>query len=74
MQQSPVQADEIKVLPHKYALVDNLSATPPKFKQLFPLADFLFLIVGTTIIHYPIFETQAVIPDFMGLFLLCFRF
>ena len=76
MQQSPVQADEIKVvLPHKYALVDNLSATAPKFKQLFPLGlIFLFLIGGTTIIHYPIFETQAVLRDFMGLFFVVFSF
>ena len=76
LQQSPVHKDEIKaVLPHKYSLVDNLSTTPSKFKQLFPLGlIFLFLIGGTTIIHYPIIETQAVLPDFMGLFFVVFSF
>jgi copper chaperone CopZ len=74
LQQSPVHPDEIKaVLPPKYALVDNPSTAPSKFKQLFPLGlIFLFLIGGTTIIHYPIFQTQAVLPDFMGLFFIVF--
>ena len=34
----------------------------------------MFLIGGTTIIHFPIFETQAVLPDFMGLFFVVFSF
>ena len=57
LQQSPVQPDEIKaVLPPKYALVDHPSTVPLKVNQLFPLGlIFLFLIGGTTIIHYPIF-------------------
>ena len=73
---SPVHPDEIKaVLPPKYALVDNPSTAHSKFKQLFPLGlIFLFLIGGTTIIHYPIFQTQAVLPDFMGLFFIVFSF
>ena len=76
LQQSPIHPDEIKaVLPPKYALVDNPSTAPSKFKQLFPLGlIFLFLIGGTTIIHYPIFQTQAVLPDFMGLFFVVFSF
>ena len=76
LQQSPVHPDEIKaVLPPKYALVDNPSTAHSKFKQLFPLGlIFLFLIGGTTIIHYPIFQTQAVLPDFMGLFFIVFSF
>ena len=76
LQQSSVHPDEIKaVLPPKYALVDNPSTAPSKFKQLFPLGlIFLFLIGGTTIIHYPIFQTQAVLPDFMGLFFVVFSF
>jgi hypothetical protein len=32
------------------------------------------LIGGTTIIHYPIFEVQTVLPDFMGLFFVVFSF
>ena len=76
LQQSPVQPDEIKaVLPPKYALVDHPSTAPLKVNQLFPLGlIFLFLIGGTTIIHYPIFETQVVFPDFMGLFFVVFSF
>ena len=76
LQQSPVQPDEIKaVLPPKYALVDHPSIAPLKVNQLFPLGlIFLFLIGGTTIIHYPIFETQVVFPDFMGLFFVVFSF
>ena len=76
MQQSPLQADEIKsVLPPKYALVDNLSTTPPKFKQLFPLGlIFLFLIGGTTIIHYPILKHRQFYATLWVYFLLCFRF
>ena len=76
LQQSPVHPDEIKaVLPPKYALVDNPSTFPSKAKQLFPLGlIFVFLIGGTTIIHFPIFETQAVLPDFMGLFFVLFSF
>ena len=76
LQQSPVHTDEIiAVLPPKYALVDNPSTVPSKAKQLFPLGlIFVFLIGGTTIIHYPIFETQAVLPDFMGLFFVVFSF
>ena len=76
LQQSPVHPDEIKaVLPPKYPLVDNPSTVPSKAKQLFPLGlIFVFLIGGTTIIHFPIFETQAVLPDFMGLFFVVFSF
>ena len=76
LQQSPVHSDEIKaVLPPKYALVDHPSTVPSKAKQLFPLGlIFVFLIGGTTIIHFPIFETQAVLPDFMGLFFVVFSF
>jgi copper chaperone CopZ len=76
LQQSPVYTDEIKaVLPSKYVVVDNPSIVPSKAKQLFPLGlIFLFLIGGTTIIHYPIFEVQAVLPDFMGLFFVVFSF
>jgi len=76
LQQSPVKPDEIKaVLPPKYALVDHPSTVPLKVNQLFPLGlIFLFLIGGTTIIHYPIFETQVVFPDFMGLFFFVFSF
>ena len=76
LQQSPVHPDDIKaVLPPKYALVDNPSTAPSKARQLFPLAlIFLFLIGGTTIIHYPIFERQAVLLDFMGLFFVVFSF
>jgi copper chaperone CopZ len=76
LQQSPVHPDEIKaVLPPKYALVDNPSTAPSKIKQLFPLGlIFVFLIGGTTIIHYPTFETQAVLPYFMGLFFVVFSF
>ena len=76
LQQSPVHPDDIKaVLPPKYALVDHPSTAPSKAKQLFPLGlIFVFLIGGTTIIHYPIFETQAVLPDFMGLFFVVFSF
>jgi len=75
-QQSLVHPEEIKViLPPKYALVDNPSREPSKAKQLFPLVlTFVFLIGGTTIIHYPIFETQVVFPDFMGLFFFVFSF
>jgi len=76
LQQSPVHPDEIKaVLPPKYALIDNPSTAPSKAKQLFPLGlIYLFLIGGTSIIHFPIFETQAVLPDFMGLFFVVFSF
>ena len=76
LQQSPVHPDEIKaVLPPKYALVDNPTTAASKAKQLFPLGlIFLFLIGETTIINYPIFETQAVLPDFMGLFFVVFSF
>ena len=76
LQQSPVHPDEIKaVLPPKYALVDHPSTAPSKAKQLFPLGlIFVFLIGGTTIIHFPIFETHAVLPDFMGLFFVVFSF
>ena len=76
LQQSPVHPDEIKaVLPPKYALVDHPSTAPSKAKQLFPLGlIFVFLTGGTTIIHFPIFETQAVLPDFMGLFFVVFSF
>jgi copper chaperone CopZ len=76
LQQSPVHLYEIKaVLPPKYAVVDNPSTIPSKAKQLFPLGlIFIFLIGGTTIIHYPIFETQVVLPDFMGLFFVVFSF
>lgn len=76
LQQSPVHPDDIKtVLPPKYALVDNPSTAPSKARQLFPLGlIFLFLIGGTTIIHYPIFERQAVLLDFMGLFFVVFSF
>ena len=76
LQQSPVHPDEIKaVLPPKYALVDNPSTFHSKAKQLFPLGlIFVFLIGGITIIHFPIFETQAVLPDFMGLFFVLFSF
>ncbi|RPG58347.1 MAG: copper chaperone [Flavobacteriaceae bacterium TMED81] len=76
LQQSPVRPDEIKaVLPPKYALVDHPSTAPSKAKQLFPLGlIFVFLIGGTTIMHFPIFETQAVLPDFMGLFFVVFSF
>ena len=76
LQQSPVHPDEIKaVLPPKYALVDHPSTAPSKAKQLFPLGlIFVFLIGGTTIMHFPIFETQAVLPDFMGLFFVVFSF
>ena len=76
LQQSPVHPDEIKaVLPHKYALVDNPSTVPSKVKLLFPLGlIFVFLIGGTTMIHFPIFETQAVLPNFMGLFFVVFSF
>ena len=75
-QQSLVHPEEIKViLPPKYVLVDNPSREPSKAKQLFPLVlIFVFLIGGTTIIHYPIFETQAVLLDFMGLFFVVFSF
>ena len=70
LQQSPVHPDEIKAaLPPKYALVEHPSTVPSKAKQLFPLGlIFVFLIGGTTMIHFPIFETQSVLPDFMGLF------
>ena len=76
LHQSTLQTDDIKaVLPPKYALVDNPSTAPSKTKQLFPLGlIFVFLIGGTTIIHYPIFETKAVLPDFMGLFFVVFSF
>ena len=76
LQQSPVRPDEIKaVLPPKYALVDHPSTAPSKAKQLFPLGlIFVFLIGGTTIMHFPIFEKQAVLPDFMGLFFVVFSF
>ena len=76
LQQSPVHPDEIKAaLPPKYALVDHSSTVPSKAKQLFPLGlIFVFLIGGTTMIHFPIFETQAVLPDFMGLFFVVFSF
>jgi len=76
LHQSTLQTDEIKaVLPSKYALVDNPSTAPSKVKQLFPLGlIFVFLIGETTIIHYPIFETKAVLPDFMGLFFVVFSF
>ena len=76
LQQSPVHPDEIKAaLPPKYALVDHPSTVPSKAKQLFPLGlIFVFLIGGTTMIHFPIFETQAVLPDFMGLFFVVFSF
>jgi copper chaperone CopZ len=75
-QQSLVHPEEIKVvLPPKYILVDNPSIVPSKAKQLFPLVlIFVFLIGGTTIIHHPIFETQAVLLDFMGLFFVVFSF
>jgi copper chaperone CopZ len=76
LKQSPVHPDEIKaVLPPKYALIDKPVSSPSKVKQLFPLGlIFLFLIGGTTVIHYPIFERQAVLPDFMGLFFVVFSF
>ena len=76
LQQSPVHPDEIKaVLPPKYALVGNPSTVPSKVKQLFPLGlIFVFLIGGTTMIHFPIFEIQSVLPDFMGLFFAVFSF
>ena len=63
------------VLPPKYALVEDITTAPSKAKQLYPLGlIFVFLIGGTTIIHFPIFETQAVLPDFMGLFFVVFSF
>ena len=76
LHQSEVHADEIKaLLPPKYALIDKPVSSHSKVKQLFPLGlIFVFLIGGTTIIHYPIFETQAVLPDFMGLFFVVFSF
>ena len=76
LHQSEVHADEIKaLLPPKYALIDKPVSSPSKVKQLFPLGlIFVFLIGGTTIIHYPIFETQAVLHDFMGLFFVVFSF
>ena len=76
LQQSPVHPDDIKsILPSKYQLVDNASTVTSKTKQLFPLGlIFVFLIGGTTIIHYPIFETQAFFSDFMGLFFVVFSF
>jgi copper chaperone CopZ len=76
LQQSKVNPDEIKAaLPPKYALIDKPISAPSKGKQLFPLGlIFLFLIGGTTIIHYPIFEVQTVLPDFMGLFFVVFSF
>ena len=75
-QQSPIHPDQIKaVLPSRYAMVNNPSTVHSKAKQLFPLGlIFVFLIGGTTIIHFPIFETQAVLPDFMGLFFVVFSF
>mgnify|MGYP001227216394 CR=1 FL=1 len=68
--------NEIKaVLPPKYALVEDITTAASKAKQLFPLGlIFVFLIGGTTIIHFPIFETQAVLLDFMGLFFVVFSF
>ena len=76
LKQSKVNPDEIKAaLPPKYALIDKPISAPSKGKQLFPLGlIFLFLIGGTTIIHYPIFEVQTVLPDFMGLFFVVFSF
>ena len=76
MHQSEVHTDEIKaVLPPKYALIVKPVSSPSKVKQLYPLGlIFVFLIGGTTIIHYPIFETQTVLPDFMGLFFVVFSF
>jgi copper chaperone CopZ len=76
LQQSEVHTDEIKaVLPPKYALIDKPVLAHSKGKQLYPLGlIFLFLIGGTTIIHYPIFEAQTVLPDFMGLFFVVFSF
>jgi len=76
LQQTPVHPDEIKaVLPPKYVLLDNPSTAPSKAKQLFPLGlIFIFLIGGTTIIHYPIVETKAILTDFMGLFFVVFSF
>jgi copper chaperone CopZ len=76
LQQSKVHPEEIKsVLPPKYALADNPTKVPSKAKQLFPLGlIFVFLIGGTIIIHFPNFETQAVLPDFMGLFFVVFSF
>ena len=76
LQQSPIHSDQIKaVLPSRYAMVNNPSTVHSKAKQLFPLGlIFVFLIGGTTIIHFPIFETKAVLLDFMGLFFVAFSF
>jgi copper chaperone CopZ len=76
LHQSTLQTDDIKaVLPPKYALVDNPSTAPSKVKQLFPLGlIFVFLIGGTTIIHYPILRQRQFYPTLWVCFLWCFRF
>ena len=74
--QQSFDVNEIEaVLPPKYALVEDITTAPSKAKQLYPLGlIFLFLIGGTTIIHYPTFVIRDVLPDFMGLFLCLFVF
>jgi len=74
--QQSFDVNEIKaVLPTKYALVEDITTSPSKAKQLYPLGlIFLFLIGGTLIIHYPTFVIRDVLPDFMGLFFVVFSF
>ena len=75
-QQSLVHPEEIKAaLPPKYALVDHPSTVPSKAKQLFPLGlIFVFLIGGTTMIHFPILKHKRFCPILWVCFLSCFHF
>lgn len=69
---------EIKItesLPKKYALLDKSLQQPSKLKQLFPLfLIFGFISLSTVLIHFPSFDTNAMMHDFMGLFFMVFSF
>ena len=68
-------AQVIEVLPTKYTLTSDVSSTPSKARQLYPLfLIFGYLVGATFLIHKDAFSLYNALPDFMGLFFIVFSF
>lgn len=68
-------AQVMEVLPAKYTLTSDVSSTPSKARQLYPLfLIFGYLVGATFLIHKDAFSLSNALPDFMGLFFIVFSF
>ena len=68
-------AQVMEVLPAKYTLTSDVSSTPSKARQLYPLfLIFGYLVGATFLIHKDAFTLSNALTDFMGLFFIVFSF